>query len=164
MEHIKKPIDIKSWKLAEVDLSEPMYSEMYEPINLKGCSFEIEGEITESNGFSELCELIKQQVEEKNQKKKYMKKPLEVEAIQWNSINLSEIEEFVGENLVYDINDSAWKLNVAAPTVEMIIKTLEGNMKINVGDYIVKGINGEFYPVKEDIFLKTYEPIQEEQK
>lgn len=61
MEHIKKPIDIKSWKLAEVDLSEPMYSEMYEPINLNQCTCEIEGEIIPSEGYSNLMELIKQQ-------------------------------------------------------------------------------------------------------
>lgn len=41
------------------------------------------------------------------------------------------------------------------------IETLEGTMRANVGDYIIKGINGEFYPCKPDIFMKTYEEVTE---
>lgn len=39
------------------------------------------------------------------------------------------------------------------------IKTLEGEMSASIGDYIIKGVNGEFYPCKPDIFEKTYEPV-----
>jgi hypothetical protein len=42
------------------------------------------------------------------------------------------------------------------------IKTLEGNMPASFGDYIIKGVNGEIYPCKPDIFLKTYEKVSEE--
>lgn len=42
---------------------------------------------------------------------------------------------------------------------ELIIHTLEGNMKANKGDYIITGINGEKYPCKPDIFIKTYEEV-----
>lgn len=45
---------------------------------------------------------------------------------------------------------------------EMIIHTLEGDMKANPGDYIITGINGEQYPCKPDIFIKTYEELKEE--
>lgn len=45
--------------------------------------------------------------------------------------------------------------------VGFYIPTLEGNMKANIGDYIIKGINGEFYPCKPDIFDKTYEKVTE---
>lgn len=45
---------------------------------------------------------------------------------------------------------------------EMIIRTLEGDMKACVGDYIITGINGEQYPCKPDIFEKTYEKVDEE--
>ena len=45
---------------------------------------------------------------------------------------------------------------------EKIIHTLEGDMKADVGDYIITGVNGEQYPCKPDIFKKTYEPIKEE--
>ena len=41
----------------------------------------------------------------------------------------------------------------------MTIKTLEGDMTANVGDYIIKGVKGEFYPCKPDIFEQTYEPV-----
>lgn len=46
--------------------------------------------------------------------------------------------------------------------VEMIIHSLEGDMKANVGDFIITGVNGEQYPCKPDIFYKTYEPCEEE--
>ena len=42
---------------------------------------------------------------------------------------------------------------------ELVIHTLEGDMKANVGDYIITGVNGEQYPCKLDIFEKTYEPV-----
>ena len=45
---------------------------------------------------------------------------------------------------------------------EIIIHTLEGDMKANVGDYIITGVNGEQYPCKPDIFEKTYEEVEEE--
>ena len=46
---------------------------------------------------------------------------------------------------------------------EMIIPTLEGDMKASVGDYIITGVNGEQYPCKPDIFEKTYEPVNEDE-
>lgn len=44
--------------------------------------------------------------------------------------------------------------------VEVIISTLEGEMKASPGDWIITGINGEKYPCKPDIFEKTYEPVK----
>lgn len=44
---------------------------------------------------------------------------------------------------------------------EMIIHTLEGELKANPGDYIITGVNGEKYPCKPDIFKKTYEPYED---
>ena len=49
-------------------------------------------------------------------------------------------------------------------TEEMIIHTLEGDMKASVGDFIITGVNGEQYPCKPDIFEKTYEKIEEDYK
>lgn len=90
---------------------------------------------------------------------KYRKKPVVIEAIQWNGLNLEEIKEFVGESLIYDIIDTAWQVGKGAPHVNMKIKTLEGDMRVNKGDFIIKGVNGEFYPCKPDIFEKTYEVV-----
>lgn len=44
---------------------------------------------------------------------------------------------------------------------ELIIKTLEGDMKASIGDWIITGVDGEQYPCKPDIFKKTYEPVEE---
>lgn len=89
----------------------------------------------------------------------YRKKPVVIEAIQWNGINLSEIKEFVGGSLEYTIHDAAWQVGKGAPVVDMKIKTLEGDHTASVGDYIIKGVQGEFYPCKPDIFEQTYEKV-----
>lgn len=93
--------------------------------------------------------------------RKYRTKPCEIEAIKWNGTNLDEVKEFVGESLFYQINDAGWKAGVVAPGVEMVIKTLEGNMFVSTGDYIIKGLLGEFYPCKPDIFEKKYEMVED---
>lgn len=90
---------------------------------------------------------------------KYKKKPIIIDAIQFNGLNLEEIKEFVGDKLIYDIIDSAWQVGKGRPHILMKIKTLEGDMNVSEKDYIIKGINGEFYPCKPDIFYKTYEEV-----
>jgi len=76
---------------------------------------------------------------------KFRKKPIEVEAIQYTGENKNEIKEFVGDYILLD-----WRKNIS-------LHTLEGDMKISIGDWIIKGIKGEFYPCKRDIFKETYE-------
>ena len=89
---------------------------------------------------------------------KYRKKPVVIEAIQWNGRNLKEIKDFVGESLEYEIYDAAWRADAGvSPQTYMTIKTLEGKMQVSKGDYIIKGVQGEFYPCKPDIFEQTYE-------
>ena len=93
---------------------------------------------------------------------KYRKKPVVIEAIQWTGLNLEEIKSFVGESLQYDIIDTAWLAGASVPPhVDMVIKTLEGNHVCTKGDFIIKGVHGEFYPCKPDIFEKTYELVEE---
>lgn len=79
---------------------------------------------------------------------KYRKRPVVIEAVQFTGYNYQEISEFVGDRYVYDIN----RVN-GYP----YICTLEGNMRIFPTDYIIKGVKGEFYPCKANIFLETYE-------
>lgn len=88
---------------------------------------------------------------------KYKKKPVVIDAIQFDGLNLEEIKEFVGNKLIYDIIDSAWQVGKGRPHILMKIKTLEGDMKVSEMDYIIKGVEGEFYPCKSNIFEKTYE-------
>lgn len=91
----------------------------------------------------------------------YRKKPVVVQAVQWNGRNLSEVSQFCEGAARVEIYDAAWKAGVAPPGVDLTISTLEGPHHASVGDYIIKGVNGEFYPCKPDIFKKTYEPAEE---
>ena len=77
----------------------------------------------------------------------YRKKPVTVEAVQWTGENHAEMCEFIDPE-VFEIK----------PKEGLIIHTLEGDHHASPGDYIIKGVNGEFYPCKPDIFAKTYEP------
>lgn len=89
---------------------------------------------------------------------KYRKKPVVIEAIQWNG-NTKEIINFCGDKCSYDVEDSAWKVGKGIPHEKLVIHTLEGDMVASRNDYIIKGVNGEFYPCKPDIFEKTYDVI-----
>lgn len=92
---------------------------------------------------------------------KYRKKPVVIEAIRIKTDNIDEINAFVENDdevavPFFDNMDTAHK-----PVLAMFhIHTLEGVMRANIGDWIIKGINGEFYPCKPDIFEKTYEPAE----
>ena len=77
---------------------------------------------------------------------KYKKKPIVVEVLQWNVGNWLELSDFMGR-------DFEQKGSYA------VIKTLEGEMLASKGDYIIKGVQGEFYPCKPDIFEQTYERV-----
>ena len=78
---------------------------------------------------------------------KYRKKPVVIEAIQWNGKNLTEIDNFAGGS-------------ICIKGTSLMIHTLEGDMEASINDYIIKGVDGEFYPCKPDIFSKTYEKAQ----
>ena len=80
----------------------------------------------------------------------YRKKPVEVEAVRWDGTNETEIVLFMG---------SMFRKN-PINCYELQIQTLEGLMTARVGDYIIKGIKGEFYPCKPDIFEATYELVE----
>ena len=80
---------------------------------------------------------------------KYRKKPVVIEAMQLNG-NLTQILNWVGDckHIVEDYG-------------RVIIKTLEGEMTASPKDWIIKGVQGEFYPCKPDIFEQTYEKVEE---
>jgi len=94
-------------------------------------------------------------------KRKYIKKPVCVEAIELSWENWEAILEFVpkkffGGGVFVDKKGNPHNKYISEGKLGLIIKTLEGNMLAIEGDYIVKGVNGEFYPVKRNIFKKTY--------
>lgn len=77
---------------------------------------------------------------------RYTKKPVTIEAVQWTGENYEEMRRFVPFGVRRFDADG------------LHIKTLEGDMYAAQGDYIIKGVQGEFYPCKPDIFAKTYQP------
>ena len=80
---------------------------------------------------------------------KFRKKPIVIEAIQWNGNNLEEVKSLGAKR----------QLSVAYE--ELIIFTLEGSMLANKGDWVIKGVKGELYPCKPDIFAETYEEVED---
>lgn len=91
--------------------------------------------------------------------RQYRKKPVVVEAVQLNTTNMPEVADWIGGDTAKIVVESeeAWKLGKGVPGFSMTIHTLEGDMTAKSGDYIIKGVNGEFYPCKPDIFAQTYE-------
>ena len=86
---------------------------------------------------------------------KFRKKPVVIDAFHFTMDtfkNIEELSEFLQDENV-DIN----YLNEG----KIYIETLEGTMCASEGDWIIKGINGEYYPCKPDIFEKTYEPVND---
>ena len=84
--------------------------------------------------------------------KHYVKKPIPVLALQWTGENLEEIKSFCtdsnGEEKCFKNKKTIW------------LSTREGQLKTVVGDYIIKNIEGEFYPCPESIFLKSYDEFK----
>jgi len=76
------------------------------------------------------------------------KKPVVVEAVLHTGTNWDELEKWC-----------PYGLSTQSDNKPIFIDTLEGKMRCDVGDYIIKGVNGEFYPCKPDIFKKTYEIV-----
>ena len=87
---------------------------------------------------------------------KYRTKPCEIEAIQWTD-NTKEIIDFCQGQANYSVNDTAWEVGKGQPRETLVIHTLEGDMVASRNDYIIKGLRGEFYPCKPDVFEKKYE-------
>jgi len=80
---------------------------------------------------------------------KFRKKPVVIDAVRWDGANVDEILGFIL------VGGSARRGHGNA----IIIETLEGEMTASPGDWIIKGVKGEFYPCKPDIFDATYEAV-----
>ena len=87
--------------------------------------------------------------------KKYRKKPIVVEAIKWDG--REETFKIIFDNMPIETRN--WLRTTKSN--ELIIPTLEGEMKANIGDWVVFGIKGEVYPCKPDIFEATYEEVND---
>ena len=105
---------------------------------------------------------------------KVMKKPIEVDAFELTQDMLPEIDqdEFKPKNMgsggiahtqsycVHCIIHENIFFIIRKDSVKIFIETLEGNMEAKVGDYIIKGVRGELYPCRKDIFLETYKIME----
>lgn len=85
---------------------------------------------------------------------KFRKKPVVIEAVKFTG-NIPRIEVFMGTA----VKCLRALTNGHSVVNGLIIATLEGDMRADIEDWIIKGVNGEFYPCKPDIFAKTYEPV-----
>lgn len=89
---------------------------------------------------------------------KYRKKPVIIEAFKWTGgPDQTEDPLWIIEAIK---KDEVWFKNIETPDVQLCIKTLEGTMVASVGDYIIKGVKGELYPCKPDIFEATYDTVE----
>jgi hypothetical protein len=79
---------------------------------------------------------------------RYRKKPVEIDAVRWTGDNCDEIEGWSGGEVRCD-------------GAVVVVRTLEGELRGNVGDWIIRGVAGEFYPCKDEIFLATYEAVEQ---
>jgi len=86
---------------------------------------------------------------------RYRKKPVVIEAFQWIG-NIDQVDYPLWIIEAMERGD-VWFNQIGTDYMCMIIDTLEGNMVASKGDYIIKGINGELYPCKPNIFKRTYE-------
>ena len=86
---------------------------------------------------------------------KFKKKPVVIDAIQWTGENGEEVRTFIGEKDCIVPIDSPTPLQFAY----MTLKTPEGHMNAQRGDWIIKDVDGGFYHCEEEIFTMTYEPI-----
>jgi hypothetical protein len=85
---------------------------------------------------------------------RYRKKPVVIEAMEFTEESKDRVFNFVQGNRYAD------HTNAGAPV--LVLHTLEGDMTARLGDFIIKGIKGEFYPCKPDIFEATYELVEED--
>jgi len=81
---------------------------------------------------------------------RFRKRPVVIEAVQWDGHNLGELLELQGEVEVMIFIDRG---------NQIVIETLEGQMRGEVGCWVIKGVEGELYPCKAEIFEKTYEAV-----
>ena len=100
---------------------------------------------------------------------KYTKKPVVIDAVQWTGKNHREMFDFLTENAFdkesMQVNGDHFHIDHTKVEGGLIIKTSEGELDgvhlATIGDYIIRESQGEYYPCKEDIFLQTYEKVED---
>lgn len=83
---------------------------------------------------------------------RFRKKPVEIEAWQLTRETLGDVMKWCGGRY--------WSRPPMRAVTGLTIPTLEGDLQASYGDWIIRGVNGEFYPCKPDIFEATYDPVE----
>ena len=83
----------------------------------------------------------------------YRKRPVEIQALRWTGSNLYDVEAFIAD-------PRKGHITFESPIPVLYLRTLEGIMRVSVDDFVIRGVKGEFYPCKPDIFEATYEPVK----
>lgn len=95
---------------------------------------------------------------------KYRKKPVVIDALQWTGKNHREMFDFLTQDTFKEeymkVSGNHFYIDHNKVKGGLVIKTLEGEHLASIGDYIIKGVQGEYYPCKEDIFHQTYELVE----
>jgi len=86
----------------------------------------------------------------------FRKKPVTIEAVQYGPYSAPTIE------MIQFLERADREVSIDQDGIH--IHTLEGKMTANLGDWIIRGVQGEYYPCKPDIFAVTYEPAEESDK
>ena len=99
---------------------------------------------------------------------RFVKRPIEIDAIQWTGQNWNDVILFCTEDdrvggvpAIYVRGDEDNLNNGWEGRMPILIQTLEGEMRAEIGDWIIKGIADEVYPCKKEIFEATYDPVTE---
>lgn len=97
---------------------------------------------------------------------KYRKIPVVIEAIKFTESNIKEVLAFMGEISSIDYipqckaeEEAFYNYCEKCKKEGVLTHTLEGDIKLKIGEYLIKGVKGEFYPCKADIFKMTYEKV-----
>lgn len=94
-----------------------------------------------------------------NEPQQFRKKPVVIDAVQYHPhVNCAAVAAFLG----YEHSES--DCAAAGGDINWLIPTLEGTMEASPGDWIIRGVQGEFYPCKPNIFTATYEPVQQKEE
>lgn len=98
---------------------------------------------------------------------KYRKKPVEIEAFQYDGDLINSKGDYYVPDWAAEAHKAGDMFYGSAdgtePPAELYIRTLEGTHHVSVGDYIIRGVRGELYPCKPDIFEETYELVGDEE-
>lgn len=91
----------------------------------------------------------------------YRKRPIAIEAMRYTGENWPKIAAWVQPGIKPDRLPPGWSLRKARGVVSLVVATLEGDHMALPGDWILRGVAGEFYPCRPDIFARTYEAVTE---